>query len=320
MTQNRVAEKTPAVTQIAGNCAPADTDDEISRRQGLALGAGLILVSELFLVLSGMVVKHIADEVPVQMIVFFRNALGLLILLPWLMRNGLQAIRTSRLRLHLMRAGVGVTAMTCLFYSWGHLPLAQAALLKQTAPFFIPLIAFFWLGERIPRVVKLAIVVGFCGTALVLNPQQGSINFAVLVALAGAALGGLAKVTIRRMRSTEPAQRIVFYFALFSAVLSFLPALWVWQPLSWLSLGWLFLMALASTLAQLFLSKAYGLAPAGQLGPFTYGSVAFAALMGWWLWQEVLALNTWLGIALITGGGILAMTGKSLVKSTKSSG
>ncbi|MDX1319175.1 MAG: EamA family transporter, partial [Oceanospirillum sp.] len=65
------------------------------------------------------------------------------------------------------------------------------------------------------------------------------------------------------------------------------------------------------------LCKAFGLAPAGQLGPFTYGSVAFAALMGWWLWGEVLSLNTWLGIGLITGGGILAMLGKELVKSTK---
>ncbi|SEG22944.1 DMT family transporter [Oceanospirillum linum] len=286
-------------------------------RSALIMGAGLILISELFLVLSGMVVKFIADDVPVQMIVFFRNALGLVILTPWLVNNGFSAIQTNRLRLHLMRAVVGVTAMTCLFYSWGYLPLAQAALLKQTAPFFIPVIAFVWLGERIPVVVKLAILIGFSGTFLVLNPGSGQLNIAVLIALGGAALGGLAKVTIRRMRSTEPAGRIVFYFAFFSAILSFIPAVMVWQPIGWQSLAWLFLVAGTSTLAQLFLSKAYGLAPAGQLGPFTYGSVAFAALMGWWLWGEVLTLGTWLGILLITGGGILAMLGKNLVKSTK---
>lgn len=296
------------------NPSQAILDDH---RSGLVLGAGLILISELFLVLSGMVVKHIADDVPVQMIVFFRNALGLLILMPWLMRNGLQAIKTSRLRLHLMRAAVGVTAMTCLFYSWGYLPLAQAALLKQTAPFFIPVIAFIWLGERIPAIVKLAILIGFAGTFLVLNPQDGKLNVAVLIALGGACLGALAKVTIRKMRTTESAQRIVFYFAFFSANFSFIPALLVWQAISWQTLVWLFAVAGASTLAQLFLSKAYGLAPAGQLGPFTYGSVAFAALMGWWLWGEVLSLNTWMGIALITGGGVLAMMGKELVKSTR---
>ena len=289
----------------------------LGHRSALVLGAGLILISELFLVLSGMVVKHIAEDVPVQMIVFFRNVLGLVILAPWLVSNGLSALKTSRLRLHLMRAVVGVTAMTCLFYSWGYLPLAQAALLKQTAPFFIPVIAFFWLGERIPLIVKLAILIGFAGTFLVLNPGSGQLNIAVLIALGGAALGGLAKVTIRRMRSTESAGRIVFYFAFFSAILSFGPAIMAWQSIGWQSLAWLFMVAGTSTLAQLFLSKAYGLAPAGQLGPFTYGSVAFAALMGWWLWGEVLSLSTWLGILLITGGGILAMLGKSIVKSTK---
>lgn len=283
----------------------------------LALGAGLILLSELFLVSSGMVIKHLANDVPVQMVVFFRNGLGLLILLPWLMSNGLSAIKTDRLRLHFMRAGVGVVAMTCLFYSWGYLPLAQAALLKQTAPFFIPIIAFFWLGERIPSIVKVAILIGFCGTALVLNPQEGNLNIGVIIAVCGAALGGLAKVTIRRMRSSEPAGRIVFYFAFFSAILSFLPAYWVWQPMSLTAFLWLFLMAGTSTAAQLFLSKAYGLAPAGQLGPFTYGSVVLAALMGWLLWDEVLSINTLLGIALITGGGVLAMLGKSLVKQLK---
>ncbi|SJZ71339.1 Uncharacterized membrane protein [Oceanospirillum multiglobuliferum] len=278
----------------------------------IVLGAGLILLSELFLVLSGMVVKQISGDVPTEIIVFFRNALGLLLLVPWLLRNGLSAIKTQQLRYHFMRAAVGVTAMTCLYYSWGHLPLAQAALLKQTAPFFIPLIAFFWLGERVAITAKIAILIGFIGTVFVLNPQTGTLNIAVLVALVGAMLGGLAKVTIRKMRETESAQRIVFYFAFFSALLSALPALWVWQTPTFEQYLWLLLMAGMSTLAQLFLSKAYGLAPAGQLGPFTYGSVAFAALMGWWLWAETLMLNVWLGIAFITIGGVLAMRSKQV--------
>ncbi len=280
-------------------------------RSPIVVGASLILISEVFLVLSGMAIKHVSEDLPTQMIVFFRNLLGLMLLLPWLIRNGLAAIKTEKLRFHFMRAGVGVTAMTCLFYSWGHLPLAQAALIKQTAPFFIPMIAFFWLGERIGFMVKVAILIGFTGTAFILNPQEGALNIGVLIALVGAMLGALAKVTIRRMRDTEPAQRIVFYFAFFSALLSAIPAFMVWQPITLIQLFWLLILAATSTLAQLFLSKAYGLAPAGQLGPFTYGSVAFAALMGWWLWGEVLELNTWLGIALITSGGILAMTGKS---------
>lgn len=275
------------------------------------LGALLILVSEMFLVGAGMVIKQISGELHTALIVFFRNLLGLPLFLPWLIRNGSSALKTSKLRFHLMRAGVGVTAMTCLFYSWGHLPLAQAALLKQTAPFFMPLIALWWLGESISLKVKLAIMVGFIGVALILNPQQGALNIGVLIALCGACLGALAKVTIRRMRDTESPQLIVFYFALFSALFSSIPAYLNWQSVSLEQLAWLLLLAATSTIAQLLLSKAYGLAPAGQLAPYTYGSVAMAAVFGWLLWGEVLGMNTLFGILLVSCAGIVAMIGKT---------
>ncbi|WP_245574063.1 DMT family transporter [Neptunomonas japonica] len=273
-------------------------------------GALLILLSELFLVFSGMVIKQISGELPTEIIVFIRNLFGLMLLMPWLLKNGTKAIRTNLLRFHFMRAAVGVTAMSCLYYSWGHLPLAQAALLKQTAPFFMPLIALYWLGENISGRAKLAILVGFVGVYIVLNPHEGSLNFAVIIAVVGAMLGALAKVTIRRMVGTESPQRIVFYFAFFSALLSAIPALLVWQMPTTLQFSWLLLLASTSTVAQLLLSKGYSYAPAGQLGPFTYGSVAFAALFGWWIWAESLGWNTWVGMVLITLAGLMAMLKK----------
>lgn len=278
-------------------------------------GALLILLAELFLVFSGMVIKQISGELPIVLIVFMRNLFGFMLLVPWLLKNGRKAIHTTLMRFHFMRAAVGVTAMSCLYYSWGYLPLAQAALLKQTAPFFMPLIAFYWLGEYISGRAKLAILVGFIGVYCILNPHQGSVNFAVIIAVIGAVLGALAKVTIRRMVVTESPQRIVFYFAFFSATLSAIPALLVWQTPTSIQFGWLVLLASTSTVAQLSLSKGYGYAPAGQLGPFTYGSVVFAALFGWWIWEESLSWNTWLGMMLITLAGLMAMLKKTTNKS-----
>lgn len=274
------------------------------------IGAVLILLSEMFLVLSGMVIKQLSGELPTEVIVFFRNFLGLVLFLPWLLRKGVRVLHTTKLRFHLMRAGVGVTAMACLFYTWGHLPLAQAALLKQTAPFFMPLIAFWWLGERISTQVKIAIAVGFVGVALILNPQESTVNLGILIALVGACLGALAKVTVRRMRDTESPQLIVFYFAFFSALLSAIPAWLTGSSLTLIQFGWLILLATTSTVAQLFLSKAYGMAEAGQLAPYTYGSVAMAALLGWWVWGEVLGWNTLFGILLVSSAGIVALLGK----------
>ncbi|MGH1462508.1 MAG: DMT family transporter [Neptuniibacter sp.] len=270
----------------------------------------LIVVSELFLVGSGMIVKQITGQLPTEVIVFARNVFGLALLMPWLLRSGFNSIQTSHLRLHIMRAVVGVTAMTCLYYSWGHLPLAEAAMIKQTAPFFIPIFAFFWLGEKVGIAVKVAIITGFAGVALILNPTEGGFNIAVLIALLGAMLGALAKVIIRRMSGTESPQRVVFYFALFSSVIAFIPAVLNWVTPNYEQIGWLILMAITSTIAQLLLSKGYGLAPAGQLGPFTYASVAFAVIFGWLIWDEILGLNSWFGLLLIFGAGFISLSGK----------
>ncbi|MGB0467477.1 MAG: DMT family transporter [Pontibacterium sp.] len=277
-------------------------------------GAFLLVCAEFFLVCSGMVIKQLAGELPTEIIVFARNLFGLALLLPWVMKAGIGAIRTDKLHLHFMRAAVGVTAMTCLYYSWGHLPLAQAALLKQTGPFFMPVIALWWLGERINDRVKWSITIGFIGVVLILGPTEGTLNLAVLIALFGAMLGALAKIVIRRMSVSEPAKRIVFYFALFASLISVIPAVLVWVQPTLIQTGWLLLMALTSTLAQLMLSKAYGLAPAGQLGPFTYSSVALAALFGWVLWDEALSLNSWLGIVIVTLAGLMAMQARPAKK------
>jgi drug/metabolite transporter (DMT)-like permease len=268
-------------------------------------GAGLILASELFLVLSGVIIKQISTDLPTEVIVLFRNLFALVVLLPWLIRKGLKVTRTQLLHFHFLRALVGVSAMSCLYYAWANLPLAQAALLKQTAPFFVPLFAFWWLGERVHWSAKLAIVIGFAGVYAVLNPHEGSINHAVLIALFGAMLGAFAKVVIRRMTVSESSQVIVFYFALFSTLLAAIPALLVWTTPSWVQWAWLFSLAGTSTIAQLLLSHGYRFAPAGQLGPFTYGSIVFATLLGWWLWGETLELHTWVGIALILAAGLL---------------
>ncbi len=267
----------------------------------------LIMASELCLVLSGMLIRQLSLQLPTEMVVFSRNFLGLMLLMPWLWSNGIGAIKTDKLRFHCMRAGVGVTAMYCLYYSWANLPLAEAALLKQTAPFFIPIIALIWLKEQVAVTTRLAILVGFCGVCFVISPSGGTLNTAVIIALFGAMLGGLAKVTIRRMASTEPSPRIVFYFALLTSLISAPAAAMNWHTPDLPTLLLLILMAAFSTAAQLLLSRAYALAPAGRLGPFTYSSVAFAAVLGWLFWGELMELHTLVGVVLIFMAAVISV-------------
>lgn len=278
-------------------------------------GALLILLSELALVLTGVMIHGLVNHVSTEVLVLARNAMGLMFFVPWLLRNGKASITTQRLPLHSARALVGIVAMYCLFYSWGHLPLAQAAVLKQTAPFFIPVVGFIWLKEHITMWTVIAIIVGFIGVWIILNPnQQTDVPWVALLAIFGASLGATAKVVVRKLSLTESSIVIVFYFSLFNTLFSLIPALLVWTtPSLWIWAG-MAIMAGFATLAQLLLSKGYRYAPAGQLGPFTYGSVIFASLLGWLLWDEVMSSEAMMGMVLVVGSGVLVMLGAAKQK------
>lgn len=275
--------------------------------QHFLLGAGLIIASELMFVSMGAMVKVATADLPSAQVVFFRNLVGLLLLSPLILRYGIRHIATNKLRFHLLRSLAGLSAMYCYFYSIAHIPLAEAALFKMTAPFFMPVIALFWLHESIPDNVRWAVGIGFLGIVCILKPGFQSFSWVMLVALSVGLFSALAKVTIRRLSvGTEPFTRTVFYFSAISTLVSFGPAVWQWVPPDqslWLAL---FALGVFGTIGQLFMSYAFSLAPAGSLGPFTYISVVFASAYGWLFWDETLDILTFLGAAFIIGAGWLA--------------
>lgn len=275
------------------------------RHRALLQGAALILCSELLLASMSAAIKVVAADLPNEMLVFFRNLFGLTFVLPVAARHGFGALKTRHLHLHLARSLAGVSAMYCFFYTIASIPLAEAILFKLTAPFYIPIIAWLWLSEQVPGTVKAAVAVGFGGVALVLQPGFHAIPVAGLVGLGGAVLAALAKVAIRRMSPTEPSARIVFYFGSIATSVSAVPLLWAWQTPSWQDLGWLAAMGASATIAQLLLTRAYALAPAAQIGPFTYVSVIFGSAYGWLFWDEIPGPLVVVGSVLIVAAGIL---------------
>lgn len=195
--------------------------------------------------------------------------------------------------------------MYCFFYVIAHLRLSEAFLLMATAPLFIPIIAYIWIGEPVERKVRGAIIIGFIGIILILKPGIGMFQSIAFIGLGAGLLGALAMVSIRRMSASEPTIRIVFYFTVFGTIVSAVPLIWSWQapaPEIWWLLG---LMGLLAAVGQFLLTKGYSLAPAAQVGPFTYGNVVFATFLGWVCWGEGLDSLTWIGAFLICIAGIV---------------
>jgi len=252
-------------------------------------------------------VRVASRELPNAPIVFFRHFIMLAFLLPWLWREGRHALDTGDFPGHLARGLAGVSAVACYFYALARLRLADAVLLNQSMPLFIPLVERAWVGERIPPRLWGVLALGFAGLLLILRPGSGVFEPAALVGLASAVLASVAQVGIRRLTRTEPVTRIVFYFGLVASVASLPPAVHWWKSPSASTWAVLLLMGVFATVGQLTLTRAYLHAPAASVGPFLYVGPVFAGLIDWVVWGRLPDALFVLGAGIVISAAILAL-------------
>lgn len=281
----------------------------MNKSQSIVRGAFFIIGSELSFALSAATIKLVSASLANESIVFFRNLFGLIIIAPLLFKHNLKILHTERLHLHLMRSSIGMGAMYCFFYALGHLSLGDSMLIKSTIPLIIPFVSAFWLRENISPRVIVAGILGFIGVFLILDPN-GDTNWTSLVALASSLMAALSFVTVRKLSATEPALRIVAYFAIIGMSISAVPLIWTWQTPTLAQCLMLLTIGLTTTIGQLLLTLGYQNAPAASVGIFTYTSVPFGTFLGWLFWQELLERNSYFGAVLIVLAGSIVLSVK----------
>ncbi len=266
-----------------------------------------MLLAALCFASMSVTVKLLSHSLPNAVVVFLRSGLSLVVLLPAVLRRGLSQLRTTQLPEHVARGALGMAAMYCFFFSIGKLGLAEALLLNYALPLFIPFVERAWLREPVPRGIWKPLAIGLLGLLLILKPGLGLFRPAALIGLLGALFAASAQVGVRRLALTESVTKIVFYFSVSSTLIASGPALFAWVTPRGAALPLSLAMVLTGTLAQLAMTRAYQLAPAARVGPFIYGSVAFAALFDWVLFARPLDGPSAAGTALVVAAGILAL-------------
>jgi drug/metabolite transporter (DMT)-like permease len=273
----------------------------------LRKGALLMIVSAILFASMAACVRVIARELPNAPIVFFRHFIMLVFLVPWMVREGREALRTDDFTGHLVRGLAGVAAVACYFYAIARMRLADAVLLNQSIPLFVPLVERTWLGEPIPRRLWRVLLVGFAGLLLILRPGIGVFETAALFGLSSAVLASVAQVGIRRLTRTEPVDRIVFYFGLIASVAAAPPAALTWRAPSAHTWTVILVMGVFATVGQLTLTRAYVCAPAARVGPFLYVGPVFAGFLDWLIWGRLPDLLFVAGAVLVVVAAILAL-------------
>jgi len=258
-----------------------------SPNNNILIAIGLLMLSAFLFSIMGVCIRYASYTLDNYTIVFFRNFVGIFIFLPLIFNKGIGFFKTQKLWMHTWRALVGLTAMYGFFYAIAHLKLSNAMVFTYSSPIFIPLIAWLFLKEKITLSMLIAAGLGLFGVICVAKPDSGMFNQISMIGLSASFLAAMAFVTVRALTSTEPPERIVFYFCLIGTVISAIPMFWMIRPYTVKELAFLIGAGLLANISQMFMSYAYKLAPAGQIGPVNYIAIIFAGTWGFLFWGEI---------------------------------
>lgn len=259
----------------------------------------LMLASTLFFGLMAITIRYASRSLSTFEIAFFRNAFGLLALLPLLLRGGAGLPRTRQLPKYLLRSAIGIGSMLCGFWAIGHLPLSQAIALSYSTPLFVTILAVFWLGELVRKRRWAAVLVGFIGVLVVVRPGTSGFSLGSLVAVMAAVFSAVVAIQIKQLSRVDPPDTIVFYTYAFWVPLSLVPALFAWQwpdARAWL---WLVLTGLCGTGGQLLWTRALKLGDVSALTPISFMQLPVVATAGFFLFGESIDRWTVVGAAII---------------------
>jgi drug/metabolite transporter (DMT)-like permease len=267
-------------------------------------GIVLMCISTIaFSIMHGLV-RFVSEVLPPFQIAFFRNIFGLAFLIPLLMRSRFAILRTKQIGLHALRGVINMAAMLMFFTALAISPIAKVTALGFTAPIFMAILAVLVLGERFRIYRWSAIFLGFMGMLIILRPGLVAIDTGALLVIGSAALWAVAMIIIKIQSRTESSLTIVAYMGIFLGIFSIGPAVWVWQPFGLQTLGFMVLIGLFGSIAQMAISESLKETDSTALMPFDFLKLIWTAIIGVWFFAEVPDIYTWVGATVIFLSGL----------------
>ena len=267
-----------------------------------ARGALWMLASAVTFTVMTMLIKYLGDEYSPALQTFYRQAFGLLVMLPIIMRNPRAAFRTTRPGILLFRSLAGIVGMMLAFYAYQKLPLAEANALSFTRTLWLVPLAAFVLHERVgPRRIA-ATCVGFLGALLMLQPvMQGSLGWPAVAALISSLLVATTVTGMKIMTRDHSTATLMSWSAALGFILAVPPAVFLWRWPSVIDLVLLAAMGVLGTVTQACYIKGMSEGEAAVMAPVDYTRLVFAVMFGYALFGDIPDVLTLLGAAVIIG-------------------
>lgn len=267
----------------------------------------LILVSMFCFAVVDALGKAVALNYPANEVTFFRMLFGIVPAVLASLHGGSLGPRIRRidLRGQTIRALTLLGASGLFFAGLPYLPLSEAVAIVYSEAIFVVVLAPFLLGERLLARNAVAASVGFVGVLLVVRPQGSLSNFlGPGLLLLSALCGALSMIQIRKLKAGDDSSITVLFFTACGTAVTGVSLLFAWRTPTLKDLFILVLLAIFATVGQILFTVAVRRDSAAKLAPYTYTSIIWATLFGFFVWGEKLDVVPVVGIIGIVGSAI----------------
>ena len=260
-----------------------------------------MLVGTFFLTAMVVIVRNLSSDLHPFEIAFFRCLLGLLMLLPILLRNGITSMYTKYIGGMALRSAFHTGGMLFYFLALTLLPLAELSSLTFLAPLVIAVLAVFLLGEKLGVRRIFSLIIGFSGALIILRPGSEVIGLGAVYALISVFSWAGAVILIKRLSKTNSSVTITIYGLFFLTLFTLIPASFVWRWPTPDQYIWLFSLAAIGTVGQLLFTESMKVADVTLVMPFDFAKLIYASLFGFFIFSEVPSFWTFFGGGIIFG-------------------
>ena len=280
-------------------------------RTGLAIILSLVALT-LFDAM-GLIIKYLSTSYSAAELSAWRNLFGLVpsIIALWsskVWRNSGRRLKLRQWKLAFLRGAIVTFAQLSFYMSLGVMAFATASTITYSGALFTTALAIPILGERVGWVRWGAVLVGFAGVIMVIQPGGAGFSLYALLPLAAAACYALSGVTARVFDGDAPSPLVNLYSSITSLIGASLIA-YFWggfTPIASTSdMAWIVLMGAFGGTAVLFLVVSYRMTEQSNLAPFSYFGIPLAFILGWLFFDEAPWSSLFPGALLIATGGLL---------------
>ena len=283
-------------------------------------GIGFMLLHALAAAILFASVKTLTKDINSSQVVFFYKFSLLLIILPWVFKDGLKSIYTKKIKTYLIGSLLGCSATLCLMHGLQYLPLANVTSLGYMEKILLSLIGIYYFKEKIILSKILATFISLIGAIIVIYPNINHGHFYgfdhhycfIFVSII---LWVSYCLTIKSLSKTEELKTQSFYTIFFSTLISIPVAFINWQQnglelISWQSIGLelkhipiILLMALSYFTISISAFKSFKYGELSIIAPFGYAKIIFSGLLGMILFNEYPAMHEYIGYVFIAISG-----------------